>query len=70
MQGEEEHLINQWLEKRDQVDVSLSQIEEQIEQFGEVPVEMNLLQAALEEHEVCFCLCFYYLDNNVAWCIY
>lgn len=53
MQGEEEHLINQWLEKRDQVDVSLSQIEEQIEQFGEVPVEMNLLQAALEEHEVC-----------------
>ena len=53
MQGEEEHLINQWLEKRDKVDVSLSQIEEQIEQFGEVPVEMNLLQAALEEHEVC-----------------
>ena len=54
MQGEEEHLMNQWLEKRDQVDVSLSQMEEQMEQFGEVPLEMKLLEAALEEHEVCF----------------
>ena len=53
IQGEEEQLLAQWNEKRTQIDVSLAQIEEQIENFGEIPEEMTLLEAALEEHEVC-----------------
>ncbi|XP_066934822.1 utrophin-like isoform X2 [Clytia hemisphaerica] len=52
IQGEEEQLMSQWNEKRTQIDVSLAQIEEQIENFGEIPEERTLLEAALEEQEL------------------
>ena len=50
--GEEDHLLTQWKEKRQQVDVALSRIEEEADNFTEIPHDMLMIEAAMEEHDV------------------
>ena len=53
LRGEEESLVSQWKEKQKQIDESLCEVENQIEQFStELPEDIALLEAAIEEHQV------------------
>jgi len=53
--AEEDHLLTQWTEKRQQVDVTLSHIEEQAENFAEIPSNVLMIEAAIEENDVSCC---------------
>lgn len=53
MQGEEEQLLSQWQSKHQLVDENLCVIEQKFDQFSEIPEDEALLEAAVEENEVC-----------------
>ena len=52
VQGEEDQLLSQWEEKKKTVDEELCLIEEQVNQFAELPDDDLLLEQAIDDNEV------------------